>query len=325
MSYSNTRRGFTLIELLVVVLIVGILTAVAVPQYRKAVLKSRFSTLMPLAKNLWEGNEIYYLNNGMYADSTDELDVSAPADSHVQATVGDEEQHQYVRVSNPDLPNRITIYQKHSPNFPEETHCEALLDDDLANWLCKDSLQGTFVGNKYGYAVYTLSPTAVGTLVRKYNNLKVSGDFTLTDGDVCEATLERSCQSTGWQKAITFTNGAKCVANSINSTQWYGCEHDAFTSGGICIATSVANRGCVGGTYDGSYCVGNAPNNLISCHGQFNNYSICYANASGACAGGSTYDDTSCCYGSGCSQNRCEDNDYWKDHLDEIPPAPTYP
>ena len=72
-----TKRGFTLIELLVVVLIIGILSAVALPQYQKAVEKSRIMALMPNLRTLKDSLEMYYLANGIYPnDSVADLDIS---------------------------------------------------------------------------------------------------------------------------------------------------------------------------------------------------------------------------------------------------------
>ena len=62
----NGRNGFTLIELLVVVLIIGILAAVALPQYQKAVEKTRLNAVVSTISQLQKGIDIWLLENGGY-------------------------------------------------------------------------------------------------------------------------------------------------------------------------------------------------------------------------------------------------------------------
>ncbi len=57
------KKGFTLIELLVVVLIIGILSAVALPQYQKTVLKSRTAEAWATLSAMNKAIEVYCLEN----------------------------------------------------------------------------------------------------------------------------------------------------------------------------------------------------------------------------------------------------------------------
>ena len=72
--------GFTLIELLVVVLIIGILSAVALPQYTRAVEKSRVAEAKTVLKEIAQAQDAYMLASpdGRPTDDFSQLDITVP-------------------------------------------------------------------------------------------------------------------------------------------------------------------------------------------------------------------------------------------------------
>ena len=81
MKNRSTGRldGFTLIELLVVVLIIGILSAIALPQYRLAVEKARAAQAIVNVRSLADSVERYWLANGEYPRIEGSMYVEAEA------------------------------------------------------------------------------------------------------------------------------------------------------------------------------------------------------------------------------------------------------
>lgn len=84
-----SKGGFTLIELLVVVLIMGILAAVALPQYNKAAKKAKGAEVLEASNVLDKALTAYYLTMGNYKGSSssssfepgpseEELDIQMP-------------------------------------------------------------------------------------------------------------------------------------------------------------------------------------------------------------------------------------------------------
>ncbi|MBR2082680.1 MAG: type II secretion system protein [Elusimicrobiaceae bacterium] len=72
---QTNKQAFTLIELLVVVLIIGILAAVALPQYQKAVTKSLAVEALTNLNVIEKAQHAYRLSNGTYTRNLAELDI----------------------------------------------------------------------------------------------------------------------------------------------------------------------------------------------------------------------------------------------------------
>ena len=78
------KKGFTLLELLVVVLIIGVLAAVALPMYNKAVVRSRFIKLYAMARIYERAVQEYLAANGEWPSYFDELTIEAPTNMEVK-------------------------------------------------------------------------------------------------------------------------------------------------------------------------------------------------------------------------------------------------
>ena len=74
------KKGFTLIELLVVILIIGILAAVALPQYQLAVDKSNFAKYQAMVGTLRNAYDEYVLVHDQSTKTFDDLILNLPSD-----------------------------------------------------------------------------------------------------------------------------------------------------------------------------------------------------------------------------------------------------
>lgn len=85
---AGFRSGFTLIELLVVVLIIGILSAVALPQYSRTVEKARAAEMDIWISNAQKAMSLFFLENGGYPSSTVYLTGPTAQSSAIDLSLG---------------------------------------------------------------------------------------------------------------------------------------------------------------------------------------------------------------------------------------------
>ena len=164
----NNQKAFTLIELLVVVLIIGILAAVALPQYQKAVEKARFTQAITVGNALWQSAQRYMLANGEPPSTLDELDIDVPGTLNTngdkisltgkytcQLSIGGN--NGILKQIQCQVYNLPIIYRAvYAPQDSISRMCQVPEEDDKANKLCI-AVGGTFYkSNGTGYNLYNL-------------------------------------------------------------------------------------------------------------------------------------------------------------------------
>ena len=67
-------------------MIIGILSAAALPQYELAVAKARFSRFLPLMRNIDAAQQVYYMANGEYSKDLHNLDIAFPPGAETETS-----------------------------------------------------------------------------------------------------------------------------------------------------------------------------------------------------------------------------------------------
>ncbi len=81
------QKGFTLIELMIVVAIIGILAAIAIPNFMNYQCKANQREGQAMLSSLRTAMEAYYAENNIYPDTTDEMDFEYKGDDLYTVTI----------------------------------------------------------------------------------------------------------------------------------------------------------------------------------------------------------------------------------------------
>ena len=128
------KKAFTLLELLVVVLIIGILAAIALPQYQMAVGKAKYAELKTITKSVQDAAQRYYMIHGTYVGIIkNDLDVKISQ----SCTIYNENTQPYVSCSKIIFGKRVYYYANRESGRPNLCLVYSQDITDNANRLCQ--------------------------------------------------------------------------------------------------------------------------------------------------------------------------------------------
>ena len=143
-TLHSVSTGFTLLELLVVVLIIGILAAIALPQYKMAVGKARFSELKTITHSVQQAAQRYYMINNTYVGANkNTLDIEIP--NTVSCVIYDENTQNYVQCRKVIFGKKMHYYVNRETGYPGLCLTHSTDEKDLANRICQQET-GTKIG-----------------------------------------------------------------------------------------------------------------------------------------------------------------------------------
>ena len=161
---ESSASGFTLIEILAVVIIIGILAAIAIPEYQAAVARTKMASLIPMLRALKDDMEMRHLTDGGYP-ADDAQDVALDIEMFDSCTSPSAEDYiacpkdVYFDIYADDKLTVGVIDGKHQvayllwldhSDYPNEKRCLANKDNTIANKVCQSLKDGEVLNEDYG-------------------------------------------------------------------------------------------------------------------------------------------------------------------------------